>query len=78
MIAVCIAKKLSQRRTCAACKSKIIANESTIENYEHSRSLSEGGLTYPSLSLRDFVFKAFRILQNIINRFCINDNTHYN
>ena len=38
MIAVFIAKKLRKRRTCAACRSKMIANESTIKKYKHLRN----------------------------------------
>ena len=44
MIVVFIAKKLRKRRTCAARRSKMIANESTIKKYKHLRTLSEGGL----------------------------------
>lgn len=44
MVVVFIAKKLRKRRNCAACRSKMIANESTIKKYKHLRTLSEGGL----------------------------------
>ena len=54
MIASYIAKKLSKIKICAACKAKMIADETSIKYDEYLRTLSCGGLIYPSPPLRDF------------------------
>ena len=65
MIAGYIAKKLSKRKICTACKAKMIADETSIKYDKYLRTLSRGGLICPSPPLRDFVFQSFGTLDYI-------------
>ena len=65
VVADYIAKKLSKRSKCSECQLKLVANESGIEYDNYLQELYCGGLTTPSHSLRDFIFKTFSIINFI-------------
>ena len=66
-IAGYIAKKLIKRSKCSNCKSMLATDASNVNICQYLQILSRGGLTVPSLSLKDFTCGCFAILDNLSN-----------
>ena len=66
-IAGYIAKKLIKRSKCNYCKSMLATDTSNIVICPYLKLLSRGGLTVPSLSLKDFTSGCFAVLDNLSN-----------
>ena len=64
-IAGFIAKKLIKRSKCSNCKSMLATDASNINICQYLQILSRGGLTVPSLSLKDFTCGCFATLDNL-------------
>ena len=66
MVVGYIAKKLSERSKCSKCQLKLVTTESGIYHDDYLKQLPCGGLTTPSISLHDFIFQVFSIIDFIL------------